>query len=249
MAVSGCRDGKRPAPASGSGDATFARLATDVLEETYRRQPTQATYLGIHKYDDTLEDYSRQEVANQLEALRRLRGQVEAVDAGDAVARQTTRSRAGAARARLADADAGRHPALGKGPGHLQQRPHQHGLHHDQAELRAARRAVEAADRPREGDAGRAGRGAEEPRQPASYLRRNRHRATRRQPRFLPERHSRGVQRRQGPGIAVGVQDGERGSGDGARRLQDVASAGSPAARQGRVRVRRRHLQEEAVGR
>ena len=24
--------------------------------QTYRRQPTQATYLGIHKYDDKLED-------------------------------------------------------------------------------------------------------------------------------------------------------------------------------------------------
>jgi uncharacterized protein (DUF885 family) len=80
VAVSGCREDKPAAPPPGSGDAAFSKLASDVLEETYRRQPTLATYLGIHKYDDKLEDYSRQGVTDQLEPLRRLRGQVEAVD-------------------------------------------------------------------------------------------------------------------------------------------------------------------------
>jgi uncharacterized protein (DUF885 family) len=80
VAVSGCRADKRAAPAPGSGDSAFARLAGDVLEESYRRQPTQATYLGIHNYDDKLEDYSRQGVTDQLASLRRFREQVEAVD-------------------------------------------------------------------------------------------------------------------------------------------------------------------------
>ena len=43
-------------------------------------------------------------------------------------------------------------------------------------------------DRAREGDAGRARRGAQEPREPAADLHRDRHRADRRQPRLLPDR-------------------------------------------------------------
>lgn len=75
-----CRPSQPPAPVAGSGDAAFTKLAADVLEETYRRGPTQATYLGIHKYDDKLEDYSRQGVVDQLAALRALEGQAQAVD-------------------------------------------------------------------------------------------------------------------------------------------------------------------------
>ncbi len=80
VAVSGCHEGQPSVPAPGSDDPAFSQLASDVLEETYRRQPTQATYLGIHKYDDKLEDYSREGVTDQLEALRRLRARIEAVD-------------------------------------------------------------------------------------------------------------------------------------------------------------------------
>src|SRR5438093_1588649 len=80
VSLGACRPRPAPVPAAGAGDAAFAKLAADVLEETYRRSPTQATYLGIHKYDDQLEDYSRQGVTDQLAALRRLEGQVQAVD-------------------------------------------------------------------------------------------------------------------------------------------------------------------------
>src|SRR5436190_16099071 len=69
-----------PAPAAGSGDAAFVTLSSEVLEDTYRRQPTQATYLGIHKYDDSIEDYSQAGVAATVEAARNLRARVEAVD-------------------------------------------------------------------------------------------------------------------------------------------------------------------------
>src|SRR2546423_1827514 len=79
-AACGQRASSPPPPAAGAGDAAFATLATDVLEDTYRRLPTQATYLGIHKYDDALENYSRQGVTDQLEAARRLHAEVAAID-------------------------------------------------------------------------------------------------------------------------------------------------------------------------
>ncbi len=41
---------------AGSGDAAFRQLATEILEDLYKRHPTQATDLGIHKYDDQLDD-------------------------------------------------------------------------------------------------------------------------------------------------------------------------------------------------
>ena len=77
--LTGCQDARPAAPASGSGDGAFDRLAADVLETTYRYHPTTATYLGLHKYDDRLEDYSRQGVTTELEESRKLRAQVEAI--------------------------------------------------------------------------------------------------------------------------------------------------------------------------
>ena len=35
-----------------SGDAAFTQVARDYLDDTYRRQPTLATFLGIHKYNE-----------------------------------------------------------------------------------------------------------------------------------------------------------------------------------------------------
>jgi uncharacterized protein (DUF885 family) len=75
--------GSPPAPAPPvreSRDAAFAALARDVLEDLYRRHPTQATYLGIHKYDDRLEDYSRQAVRNEVAAWRQFRERARAID-------------------------------------------------------------------------------------------------------------------------------------------------------------------------
>jgi uncharacterized protein (DUF885 family) len=77
--TTGCRDRQGPPTPPGSGDAAFERVAADVLETTYRYHPTQATYLGIHKYDDQLEDYSYQGVTAELDESRRLRTQVEAI--------------------------------------------------------------------------------------------------------------------------------------------------------------------------
>src|SRR5690242_3744829 len=80
LLISGCHGKETSAPAAGSGNAALDQIAAGVLEDTYRRYPTQATYLGIHKYDQNLEDYSRQAVADTIDAARKLRSRVEAID-------------------------------------------------------------------------------------------------------------------------------------------------------------------------
>jgi uncharacterized protein (DUF885 family) len=67
-------------PAHESKDAAFTAAAHDYLEDLYRRQPTQATYLGIHKYDDRLENYSRQGVTETVAASRQFRERIAAID-------------------------------------------------------------------------------------------------------------------------------------------------------------------------
>jgi uncharacterized protein (DUF885 family) len=75
--------GRAPAPAGKapeSHDADFKTAVHGVLEDLYRRAPTQATYLGIHKYDDRLEDYSHRAVRDEVAAWRRFRERVNAID-------------------------------------------------------------------------------------------------------------------------------------------------------------------------
>ena len=73
---------QRPPASPPSGDTAFTTVAREYLEDVYRRQPTQATFLGIHTYDDKLEDYSRQAVNDAVAAARGFRQRVAAVDAG-----------------------------------------------------------------------------------------------------------------------------------------------------------------------
>jgi uncharacterized protein (DUF885 family) len=79
--LAACRQ-REPASSktAASGDAEFQRVASAVLDATFRFQPTNATYLGIHTYDDKIEDYSRQGVAAELDADRKLRAQVSTID-------------------------------------------------------------------------------------------------------------------------------------------------------------------------
>ena len=69
-----------PAPAP-SGDAAFIEVARGYLDDTYRRQPTLATFLGIHKYNELLRDPSRQAVLDEVAAARQFRDRVAAIDA------------------------------------------------------------------------------------------------------------------------------------------------------------------------
>ncbi len=74
-------DQPSPPPASGSGDAAFRQLATEILEFTYKQDPSFATYLGIHKYDDLIADYSAAAVAADSESIRSFLTRLDAVDA------------------------------------------------------------------------------------------------------------------------------------------------------------------------
>src|SRR3954469_13851041 len=80
IVASSCKSRVPEKAAAGSQDAAFTALATEYLEDIFRRQPTQATDLGIHKYDDRLEDYSRQGVMDAIAAARGFRDRANAID-------------------------------------------------------------------------------------------------------------------------------------------------------------------------
>ncbi len=68
-------------PASvASGNEAFDEISRSYFEDLYQRQPTWATYLGIHKYDDRLDDYSRKAVDDSAASARRFRERVAAID-------------------------------------------------------------------------------------------------------------------------------------------------------------------------
>src|SRR5262249_35569708 len=81
--VQGCsRQGEPPGHAAGSGDDTFRRLASEILEFTYKRDPSNATYLGIHKYDNIIRDYSSAGVKSDVETIKSFQGRLNDVDTG-----------------------------------------------------------------------------------------------------------------------------------------------------------------------
>jgi uncharacterized protein (DUF885 family) len=70
-----------PPPAAGSGDAAFRQLAGEIIEYTYKQDPSNATSLGIHKYDDLIADYSAAAVKADTEAIKAFRTRLDGVDA------------------------------------------------------------------------------------------------------------------------------------------------------------------------
>ncbi|TAK12000.1 MAG: DUF885 domain-containing protein [Acidobacteria bacterium] len=62
------------------GDAAFQALAHEIIEDYYRRSPSSATYLGVHTYDDRLEDFSRDAIAAHVNAARAFRARLDALD-------------------------------------------------------------------------------------------------------------------------------------------------------------------------
>jgi len=67
-------------PRAGSGDAAFATLVEEILEENYRRNPTNATYLGIHRYDAELEDFSATAIQAGVASVRAFAVRLAALD-------------------------------------------------------------------------------------------------------------------------------------------------------------------------
>jgi uncharacterized protein (DUF885 family) len=80
--VQACSRSNQPSPPPApSGDAAFRQLATEILEFTYKQDPSFATYLGIHKYDDLIADYSAASVAADSESIRSFLTRLDDVDA------------------------------------------------------------------------------------------------------------------------------------------------------------------------
>jgi uncharacterized protein (DUF885 family) len=72
----------QPAPANvATRNADFDEVSRAYLEDMYQRRPTSATYLGIHKYNDRLDDYSRKAVDDAVVSARQFRTRVAATDA------------------------------------------------------------------------------------------------------------------------------------------------------------------------
>jgi uncharacterized protein (DUF885 family) len=76
-----CGGGKGPAPAAGAGDPSFKALADEIVADYLQRNPTTATDLGVHRYDDRLDDYSAAAVAAEAQAARALKARLDAIDA------------------------------------------------------------------------------------------------------------------------------------------------------------------------
>jgi uncharacterized protein (DUF885 family) len=80
LLIAGCARTQPSPPAAGSGDAAFGQLATAILEDRYKRNPSEATDLGIHKYDDQLEDLSEASLKAESAALKDFRSRLAAID-------------------------------------------------------------------------------------------------------------------------------------------------------------------------
>src|SRR5881392_201353 len=83
--VSACQSSAPPKPdgkETASKDTAFTTIAGEYLEDIYRRPPTQATDLGVHKYDDQLENYSQQAVHQGVAAAKQFRDRVSAIEPG-----------------------------------------------------------------------------------------------------------------------------------------------------------------------
>src|SRR5882757_2038771 len=68
-------------PTAGSGDASFSVLAAGILEDNFRRHPSAATDLGVHKYDAVMDDASQTAIASEVTVLRGFLTGLTAVDA------------------------------------------------------------------------------------------------------------------------------------------------------------------------
>jgi uncharacterized protein (DUF885 family) len=72
-----------PVPASPpSQDAAFQQAVDDFLADYFKRNPTGATYLGIHEYDSQLEDASKAAIDAEIAALKTFRGRFAAIEEG-----------------------------------------------------------------------------------------------------------------------------------------------------------------------
>jgi uncharacterized protein (DUF885 family) len=62
-------------------DAEFESIAAEYLEEFLESNPEWATYLGDHRFDDRLGDYSQEGIGASLDMERRYLGRLDSIDA------------------------------------------------------------------------------------------------------------------------------------------------------------------------
>ena len=82
LAVAGCTRAESPtgAPAAVSADADFQKLSDEFVADYLKRNPAGATYLGVHDYDDQLEDASRAAVEREVADYKQFRARFAAID-------------------------------------------------------------------------------------------------------------------------------------------------------------------------
>jgi len=79
-AIVSCRS-QAPASRAGSADATFAALSREILEDYFARHPSAATDLGIHKYDERLDDRTPAAIQAEVSAAQAFRNRLAVLDA------------------------------------------------------------------------------------------------------------------------------------------------------------------------
>jgi uncharacterized protein (DUF885 family) len=75
------RSDEQAAPDTGSNDSSFRQLANEILEFTYKSDPSNATYLGIHKYDNQIRDYSAAGVEADVKAIKTFQARLDEINA------------------------------------------------------------------------------------------------------------------------------------------------------------------------
>jgi uncharacterized protein (DUF885 family) len=71
---------RRESPAAASADSTFRTLAGAVLQDYFQRHPSAATDLGIHDYDDRIEDVSQAAREAESATLKAFRQSLAGID-------------------------------------------------------------------------------------------------------------------------------------------------------------------------
>ena len=66
--------------ASHAGDGAFTQIAHDLIDDHLKRNPSLATDLGIHSYDDRIEDASQTAIRAESEASKAFRAKLAAID-------------------------------------------------------------------------------------------------------------------------------------------------------------------------
>src|SRR5947209_1270933 len=63
-----------------TADSSFQALAHEVIEDHLSRNPSQATDLGVHRWDAQIEDLSQGRVAAETKAMKGFRDRLASVD-------------------------------------------------------------------------------------------------------------------------------------------------------------------------